>query len=158
MKLQKTNAARILDREGIEYQLRSYPHGNEAIDGMQVAQLLDMDPQRIFKTLVTISNTNQYFVFVIPVSHELDLKKCASLVHMKRIEMIPVKDIQKITGYVRGGCSPIGMNKVYPTFFHETCMHFDTILFSAGKIGLQVEVNAKDIKTLPHIKIADIIV
>lgn len=157
MKLDKTNAMRILDKEGIPYKVHTYAHGKEAIDGMQVAALLNEDPARVFKTLLCISNQKSYYVFVIPVEQELDLKKCAKAVQEKRVEMIPVKDITKVSGYVRGGCSPIGMKKPYVTVLHESCQNYETMIFSGGKIGLQIEMCPNDLKSLLKAEIADII-
>lgn len=157
MKLPKTNAMRILDKAQIAYEVFTYEHGKDMVDGQHVAELLHQDPNTVFKTLVTISNTKEYFVFVVPVAHELDLKKCAKAVHMKSVEMIHVKDIQKITGYIRGGCSPIGMKKCYTTVIHETCLQFSKIMFSGGKIGLQITLSPTDLISLLQAKTADII-
>lgn len=157
MKIQKTNAMRILDQAKLPYEVFTYEHGKDAVDGITVANMLHQDPESVFKTLVTISNTKEYFVFVVPVAHELDLKKCAKAVGVKSVEMIHVKDINKITGYIRGGCSPIGMKKAYTTTFHETCQLFDTIMFSGGKIGCQIAMNPKDCIDLIHASCADII-
>lgn len=148
---------RILDKANLAYKVLTYEHKQEAIDGCHVARLLHQDPQRVFKTLVTITNTGAYAIFVIPVNQELDLKKCAKVLQVKNIEMIHVKDIQKITGYVRGGCSPIGMKKQYQTIVHETCMHFDTIMFSGGKIGIQITMSPIALLTLLHADCADLI-
>lgn len=157
MKTQKTNAMRILDKANIPYTCYEYKHGNEPVDGLHVADLLHQDPLQVFKTLVTISNTKEYFVFVIPVLHELDLKKCAKTVNMKSITMIHVKDINKITGYVRGGCSPIGMKKQYHTTLHDSCQQYNTIMFSGGKIGVQIAMSPIALCTLIHGEYADII-
>ncbi|WP_416326063.1 Cys-tRNA(Pro) deacylase [[Eubacterium] hominis] len=156
-KLQKTNAMRILDREHIPYNIYTYEHGQDAVDGLQVAQMLHQNPEMVFKTLVTIANTKEHYVFVVPVAHELDLKKCAKAVGVKSVEMIHVKDINKVSGYIRGGCSPIGMKKTYVTTFHESCLQFDTIIFSGGKIGVQIEMSPKECINLLHAKCYDII-
>lgn len=157
MKIQKTNAMRILDQAKLPYEVFTYEHGKDAVDGITVANMLHQDPESVFKTLVTISNTKEYFVFVVPVAHELDLKKCAKAVGVKSVEMIHVKDINKITGYIRGGCSPIGMKKAYTTTFHETCQLYDKIMFSGGKIGYQIAMHPKDCIDLIHATCADII-
>lgn len=157
MKIQKTNAMRILDQAKLPYEVYTYEHGKDAVDGTTVANILHQDPERVFKTLVTISNTKEYFVFVVPVAHELDLKKCAKAVGVKSVEMIHVKDINKITGYIRGGCSPIGMKKTYTTTFHETCQLYDKIMFSGGKIGYQIAMHPNDCIDLIHASCADII-
>ena len=111
MKETKTNVMRILEKENINYEAKFYPHGKEAVDGVTVAELTGQDPDQVFKTLVTVSNKKEYFVFVIPVARELDLKKAAKAVGAKSVEMIHVKDINKVTGYIRGGCSPVGMKR-----------------------------------------------
>lgn len=157
MKIQKTNAMRILDSAKISYEVYTYEHGKEAVDGVHVAAMLHQDPEMVFKTLVTVSNTKEYAVFVVPVAHELDLKKCAKAIGAKSVEMIHVKDINKITGYIRGGCSPIGMKKNYQTTFHESCLLYDRIMFSGGKIGLQIAMSPNDCIQLIHAKTADLI-
>ncbi|MEG0469247.1 MAG: Cys-tRNA(Pro) deacylase [Longicatena sp.] len=157
MSNEKTNAMRILDKAKLSYEVLSYPHGKDAVDGMQVASILQQDPSTVFKTLVTLSNTKEYLVFVVPVAYELDLKKGAKVAGVKHIEMIHVKDIQKITGYIRGGCSPIGMKKAYRTFFHESCLSYSHIMFSAGKIGLQLKMHPQDVITLIDAHTSDII-
>lgn len=157
MSNEKTNAMRILDKAKLSYEVLTYPHGKEAVDGMQVASILQQDPSTVFKTLVTLSNTKEYLVFVVPVAHELDLKKAAKIAGVKHIEMIHVKDIQKITGYIRGGCSPIGMKKAYRTFFHESCLLYSYIMFSAGKIGLQLKMHPQDVIPLIDAHTSDII-
>lgn len=139
MKTVKTNVMRILEKEKIPYTGREYPHGKEAVDGVTVAKLLSQDVEAVFKTLVTTDGKHEYFVFVIPVDKELDLKKAAKAVGAKAVEMIHVKDINKVTGYIRGGCSPIGMKKLYKTVFHITAKEREEIAVSAGKIGYQVE-------------------
>lgn len=157
MKITKTNAMRILDTNQIAYQIKEYPHGKDAVEGKEVARLLNQDPEAVFKTLVTQANTKEYLVFVIPVAYELDLKKAAKCAHVKSVEMIPVKQITPITGYVRGGCSPIGMKKQFRTFFHETLILFDEIMFSAGKIGLQCIVEPNAILHLLQAEAVDIV-
>lgn len=157
MKVDKTNAMRFLDKANITYEYHTYEHGKDAVDGISVATLLNEDPEKVFKTLICISNQKKYYVFVIPVKDELDLKKCAKAVHEKSVEMIPVKDITKVSGYVRGGCSPIGMKKQFPTVIHETCILHDTLIFSGGKIGLQIEMNPEELISLLNIEVMDII-
>jgi Cys-tRNA(Pro)/Cys-tRNA(Cys) deacylase len=136
----KTNVMRILESENIPYQAHFYPHGKEAVDGITVAQSLGQNPESVFKTLVTRGAGKGYFVFVIPVAEELDLKKAARAVGEKSVAMLHVAELLPLTGYVRGGCSPIGMKKPFPTVFDETALLLDTICVSAGKIGAQVEV------------------
>lgn len=153
----KTNVMRILDKEKIEYIAHEYPHGKDAVDGVTVAKLLGQNPDYVFKTLVTKGTGRDYYVFVVPVAEELDLKKCAKSVGEKSVEMIPVKDITKVTGYVRGGCSPLGMKKQYKTTFHITATEIPQIIVSAGKIGYQIDLNPEDLIRLTNGKCADII-
>lgn len=152
----KTNVMRTLEKEKIDYKAHEYPHGKEAVDGATVAKSLGQDPDCVFKTLVTTDTKKNYFVFVVPVERELDLKKAARAVKAKTIEMIHVKDIQKITGYIRGGCSPINMKKKYETVYHETAKECETMMVSAGKIGFQVELSPKDLIHMTDGKLADI--
>ena len=135
----KTNAMRVLETNKIPYEVYTYESDGD-FDGQHVAQKIGKSPAQVFKTLVTVAPSKNYYVFVVPVLHELDLKKCAKAVGEKAVEMIPVKDINKVTGYIRGGCSPIGMKKQYVTVVDASCLEFDTIVFSAGKIGYQVEI------------------
>lgn len=144
----KTNVMRMLEQAGVAYTPHSYPHGKEAVDGVTVARLLGLDPQRVFKTLVTRGASSGFCVFVIPAEASLDLKKAARAAGEKSVELLHVAELQKITGYVRGGCSPIGMKKQFPTFFEETAVLFDTILVSAGRIGAQVEANGEALAAL----------
>ncbi|MBR5352691.1 MAG: Cys-tRNA(Pro) deacylase [Bacteroidales bacterium] len=153
----KTNVMRILDKEKIDYKAFEYPHGKEAVDGLTVARLLDEDPKCVFKTLVTQGASGGYFVFVVPVECELDLKKCAKSVGEKSVEMIHVKDITKVTGYVRGGCSPLGMKKQYVTTFHQTARDIGTIMVSAGRIGYQIALAPSDLVALSGGQYADIV-
>lgn len=157
MKIQKTNAMRILDSNRLSYEVLSYAHGTEPVAGLAVAKQLQEDPEQVFKTLVTVANTKEYIVFVIPVAYELHLKKCAKAAGVKSVEMIHVKDINKLTGYVRGGCSPIGMKKQIRTFVHESCTRLPAMMFSGGKIGVQIKMQPDDLLKLIHAKTADII-
>lgn len=152
----KTNAMRILHKEKVPYEARFYPHGKEAVDGVTVAELTGQNPDYVFKTLVTVSNKKEYFVFVLPVARELDLKKAAKAVGAKSVEMIPVKDINKITGYIRGGCSPVGMKKLYHTTYHITARDIPKILVSGGKIGTQIECLPEDLCRITDGQFADI--
>ena len=140
-KEEKTNVMRALEQKKIPYTAHAYPHEEGvAVDGITVAKSLGQDPEQVFKTLVARGASKNIYVFAIPVAENLDLKKAAKAVHEKSIEMVAVKEINGLTGYIRGGCSPIGMKKQYPTVFHETAEIVDSIMVSAGKIGLQVEV------------------
>lgn len=154
--LPKTNAMRILDREKISYRVHTYAHDGEAVDGMHVAALLGVDAARIFKTLVTQGKSGQYYVFVIPAPAELDLKAAAACVGEKHVEMLHVKDLLPVTGYVRGGCSPVGMKKAFPTVIDRTAQDFKTIIVSAGKIGVQVELAPDDLRQAAKAEFGDI--
>ena len=137
----KTNVMRILDKEKISYQAHFYEHNDdEPFDGVSVANKLGQNPEKVFKTLVTQGKSRNFFVFVIPVACELDLKSAAAAVGEKSVEMIHVKDINKITGYIRGGCSPIGMKKQFVTVVDESALNFETIMVSCGRIGTQIEL------------------
>lgn len=140
----KTNAMRILDKAGISYVVREYPHGDEAVDGLRVAELLGQDVNEVYKTLVTKASKN-YYVFVIPVGCELDLKAAARAVGEKSVEMIHVKDINSVTGYIRGGCSPVGMKKLFRTVFHSDIEQLSHVMVSGGKIGLQIQLAPSDL-------------
>ena len=155
--MEKTNVMRILDQKKITYNSYSYVD-TDAISGMEVAHVLNEDPNRVFKTLVTVSNNNNYFVFVVPVNKELDLKKAAKSVGVKSVSMLKQKDLLPLTGYVHGGCSPIGMKKSFLTTFDSNSKNYETIIFSAGKIGYQVEVNLNDLEKIIKLQVADIIV
>ena len=157
VKEEKTNVMRVLDQKKIPYTPHAYPHGDgEAPDGVTVARSLGQDPERVFKTLVTRGASGGYYVFDIPVADTLDLKKAAKAVGEKSIAMLPQKELLPLTGYVHGGCSPVGMKKQFPTVFHETVELFDTICVSAGKIGAQVEVAPADLIALLGAQTADI--
>ncbi len=147
--MEKTNVMRILDQKKIKYNTYEYPHNdNECVDGENVAKLLNQDPKRVFKTLVLQGNDKKYYVCVIPVLAELDLKLAAKCFNVKSLEMIHVKELLGITGYIRGGCSPIGMKKQFQTIIDISSKNYDTIIFSAGKIGYQVEMNPNDLEKI----------
>lgn len=137
---EKTNVMRVLEQHKIAYTPHEYPHGKEAVDGASVAHLLGQDPAQVFKTLVARGKSGGFHVFVIPVEKELDLKKAAKASGEKSVEMVHVKELLGLTGYVRGGCSPVGMKKQLRTVFASQALAQETILVSAGKIGYQVEV------------------
>jgi Cys-tRNA(Pro)/Cys-tRNA(Cys) deacylase len=153
---EKTNVMRLLDQKKLPYTPHFY--GNtEAISATEVAQVLGQEPERVFKTLVTVGGrSKRNFVFVIPAAEELDLKKAAAAVGEKSIEMIHVSEINKLTGYIRGGCSPIGMKKLYTTTIDESAEPLERIFVSAGKIGMQLGINPKDLANLVNAKFADI--
>lgn len=155
----KTNVMRILDQKKIPYNAYTYPHQEGvAVDGVTVAESLGQDSQRVFKTLVTRGASKNYYVFDVPVAENLDLKKAAKAVGEKSIEMIHVSEITALTGYVRGGCSPIGMKKQYRTVLHETALAYETIIVSGGKIGTQVELSPEELLKLVRGTTADVIV
>ncbi len=144
---QKTNVMRLIEQAGYPYVAHCYA-ATEAISGVEVAAALSQDPQHVFKTLVTVGKSGEHYVFVIPVEQELNLKKAAKAVSEKSIEMVKSKELLPLTGYIHGGCSPIGMKKPFVTVVHETAMLFDTIFFSAGKIGYQVEMNPENLQKM----------
>jgi len=157
-KEEKTNVMRVLEQKGIPYTPHTYEHGDTAPDGVSVARMLGQDPEAVFKTLVTRGASGGYYVFDIPVAHTLDLKKAAKAVGEKSIAMLPARELLPLTGYVHGGCSPVGMKKQFPTVFHETCILYDTICVSAGKVGFQVEVRPDDLMALVGAATADVTV
>ncbi len=152
----KTNVMRILDKAKITYKAHTYDHSDGAIDGAAVAEKMGQNPEQVFKTLVTKGAGRDYYVFVVPVLKELDLKKAAKSVGEKHVEMIHVKDINKVTGYIRGGCSPIGMKKQFVTVFDKSAENIETIIVSAGKIGYQIELAPKDLVEIVGAKTAEI--
>ena len=154
--MEKTNVMRILDQKKIKY--KEYYYGNtNAVSGVEVAKVLNEDESKVFKTLVTIAKSKKNYVIMIPVAKELDLKKCAHSVNEKSIEMIPQKDLLPLTGYVHGGCSPIGLKKPFKVVIDSSAQNFDKIIFSGGKIGYQVEVELKELKKVIDCKFDDIV-
>jgi len=153
----KTNAMRILDAKKVSYDMLTYENKDGKIDGVSVAEKISRNPKEVYKTLVAQGNSKNIFVFVIPVAEELDLKKAARAAGEKNVEMLPVKDIQKWTGYIRGGCSPIGMKKEYKTFLDESCLQLDSIIVSAGKIGVQIVLAPNSLKELTKAEIIDVV-
>lgn len=154
---EKTNVMRILDGKKIEYNHYNYLESG-AISGMEVAEALNENPDMVFKTLVTVGKSGNHYVFLLPVNKELDLKKAAKSVGEKNVEMIKSKDLLPLTGYIHGGCSPIGMKKFFKTVIHETASKFDKILFSGGKIGYQIEISLQDLSKVIKYDLADIVV
>lgn len=154
MKVQKTIVEKILDQKKITYQSYSYP-SDKAYDGVTVAGFIGQPVEQVFKTLVTVGNKGNC-VFVVPVNGELDLKKAAKVSGQKYVEMIPQKELLPLTGYIHGGCSPIGMKKLFPTYIDRSCRNFDSIIFSAGKIGRQVQVSIDDLSKLVNAKIEQV--
>lgn len=158
-KTAKTNVMRQLDRAKIAYEIREYPHEEGvAVDGVTVARTMGQDPETVFKTLVARGASGGLYVFDIPVADSLDLKKAAKAVGEKAVSMLHQKELLPLTGYVHGGCSPVGMKKQYPTVFHETAEIVDTITVSAGKIGYQVELAPAALMELVGASTADLTV
>ncbi|QQY80898.1 Cys-tRNA(Pro) deacylase [Keratinibaculum paraultunense] len=153
----KTNAIRILENYGIRYNVITYDNNDGKIDGVSVSQKIGKSLKEVFKTLVAQGESGNIYIFIIPVSEELDLKKAAKMTGEKKVGMLPVKDITKYTGYIRGGCSPIGMKKDYPTFIHESALNLDTIVVSGGKIGVQIELSVDELQQITNALVADLI-
>lgn len=152
----KTNVMRVLEQHKITYAAHEYEHGKEAVDGASVAKMLGQDPAHVFKTLVARGKSGGFHVFVIPVEKELDLKKAAKAAGEKAVELVHVKELLSLTGYVRGGCSPVGMKKAFPTVFDESVNTIPTVMVSAGKIGYQIECSPADLVALVRASTAPI--
>lgn len=155
-KIKKTNAMRELESAGVGYEIKEY-EVDEDLSGVHAAESLGEDPAKVFKTLVTRSNSNDFVVFVIPVAEELDLKKAAQVSGHKSVHMLAVKELKDITGYIRGGCSPLAMKKLYPTFIHLSALEHDTIACSAGQRGIQLIVNPKELASVVSAQFVDIV-
>ena len=154
-KEEKTNVMRVLDSKKVEYKSHNYL-ASGAVSGTEVAHVLGQNPDSVFKTLVTVSKSKKYYVFLVPVEKELDLKKAAAVVGEKKIERLKSKELLGLTGYIHGGCSPIGMKKFFRTTVDETAKNYETIMFSAGKIGYQVEMNPADLEKVIRFEYANI--
>ena len=152
---EKTNVMRVLAQKKIAYKSYTY-EADATLSGAEIAGILGEDVKKVFKTLVTEGDDRNHYVFVIPVARELDLKKAAKVVSEKSVEMIPQKELLPLTGYVHGGCSPIGMKKFFRTTIDETAKDYDTFFFSGGKVGFQVEVNPKDLEKVIRFEYADV--
>lgn len=152
----KTNAMRILDKNKVPYTVHTY-ECEEFIDGVHIADMLGQSYERSFKTLVAVGKSGSYYVYDIPVDQELDMKKAAKAVGEKAVELIHVKDIYSITGYIRGGCTPIGMKKKYPSVLHSSIMNYETVIISGGRLGSQIEIAPADLVRILQAKVADII-
>jgi len=144
-KISKTNAVRLLDQQNVSYSLFEYEVNDGKIDGVSVAQKIDQPVEKVFKTLVATGGPGKVYVFLVPVAAELNLKAAAKVAEAKKIEMLPVKDLLSLTGYVRGGCSPLGMKKLFPTFIDDSAKQLDTMIVSAGKIGMQIHLKPDDL-------------
>lgn len=152
---EKTNAIRSLAQKKLRFVTHDY-RASGAVSGLEVARALGQDPNCAFKTLVTVGRSGAHYVFLVPVSGELDLKKAAAAAKEKSVEMIPQKELLPLTGYVHGGCSPIGMKKFFPTFVDSSAASFPTILFSGGRIGLQIEMSAEELSRAIPFRLADL--
>lgn len=153
---EKTNVMRILEQKKVKYNSYSYA-STQAISGMEVATALNQDPNCVFKTLVTVGTSRNNYVFLVPVNKELNLKKAAKSVNEKKVEMIKSKELLPLTGYIHGGCSPIGMKKQFKTVINITAQNFEKIIFSAGKIGYQVEMSLENLQKVINFTLADIV-
>ena len=153
--MQKTNAMRILDKNKVEYEIKTYDES--LTSGELVAETLGEKKEEVFKTLVTVSNNGEHFVFVIPVAETLDLKKAAKVAGVKSVEMLKQKDLLPLTGYIHGGCSPVGMKKQFKTFVHKSAEDLECFCVSGGHVGMQVKLDPKDLKKVINFEYADII-
>ena len=156
-KEENTNVMRLLEQAKVEYKHYSYAN-TDAISGVEVAEVLGQNVDKVFKTLVTVGKSGEHYVFVVPVAEELDLKKAANAVGEKSIAMVKSKELLGLTGYIHGGCSPIGMKKFFQTVIHQSAEDFDTIIFSGGKIGYQVEVSLEGLRKVIAFTTTDIVV
>lgn len=155
-KINKTNAARLLDQAGVPYELIAYEVDESDLSATHLATTIGEDIDTVFKTLVLHGDKTGHFVCVIPGNEEVDLKKAARVSGNKKCDLIPMKELLPTTGYIRGGCSPVGMKKLFPTFIHETCILFEHIFVSAGQRGLQFKINPDDLVQFVHATVADI--
>ncbi|MEQ6377497.1 Cys-tRNA(Pro) deacylase [Bacillaceae bacterium S4-13-58] len=157
-KAEKTNAVRLVEQKKVPYELLRYEiKDGESVDGISVSEKIGYSYEYVYKTLVARAGRNDFYVFVVPVAKELDLKKAAKVVGQKKVEMIAVKELLGITGYVRGGCSPIGMKKSFPTYIEKTATALDFIIVSAGKIGMQLKLSPQDLAEVSRAEFADIV-
>lgn len=154
----KTNAVRLLDSKKVPYTLKTYEAPEGFLDGVSVAKATGTEPERVFKTLVTQGSSKEYYVCIIPVEKELDLKKAAKYFGEKKIEMILARDITKVTGYIKGGCSPLGMKKLFKTAIDQNASHFENIVVSAGKVGMQMDLPLKSLIEMSDAGLADLTV
>lgn len=152
----KTNAVRLLDLKKVDYILHEYDAPDGFLDGLSVAKATGIEPERVFKTLVAQGASREFYVCVIPVAQELDLKKAAKHFGEKKLEMIPAKDITKVTGYIKGGCSPVGMKKQFRTAIDESARNFERIVVSAGKVGLQMDLPLQSLVEAASAELAEL--
>ena len=153
----KTNAMRILDKAGIPYKIYTYEQKDGLVDGISVAGKIGQPFEKVYKTLVTQGASREYYVFIVPVNEELNLKAASKSVNEKNVEMIKSTDITKVTGYIRGGCSPVGMKKEYKTVLDSSCNRVDRLIVSAGKIGYQIEIATADLIRLIRCEVESIV-
>ena len=153
---EKTNVMRILDGKKVPYKAHTYKP-DASMSGVEIAALLGEEPAKVFKTLVTVGRSGQHYVFVIPVAEELNLKKAAAASGEKAIAMIKQKELLPLTGYIHGGCSPIGMKKPFPTWIHESALEQETVFVSAGKVGFQIEIEAEALSETAGCRFADLV-
>ncbi|MDR1072210.1 MAG: Cys-tRNA(Pro) deacylase [Treponema sp.] len=158
MKISKTNAARLLDHAGIAYELTAYRFDENDLSSSHAAEALNEPVERVFKTLVLKGDTSGYFVCVVPGDSEVDLKKAAKVSGNKRCDLIPQKDLLPLTGYIRGGCSPVGMKKHFPAYIHETCLLYKSVFVSAGRLDLQIKIGTADLIKITKAETVDLIV
>lgn len=154
--MQKTNAMRILDKAKIEYEVFEYD--STITNGEKVAESLSEEKKLVFKTLVTVANTKEYFVFVVPVAETLDLKKAAKVAGVKSIEMLPQKELLPLTGYIHGGCSPVGMKKPFKTFINDSASYFEKIYVSGGRVGVQIKISPYDLQKMTKCEFVDLLI
>ena len=154
--IKKTNAMRMLDKAGVKYEAMEYVYDENDLDGHHVAEFFGLPYENVFKTLVARGDSGEYMVFCLSVDDEVDLKKAARLAGEKRVEMIHVKDLLNVTGYIRGGCSPIGMKKKYKTFFDEMILLLDEVYVSAGQRGMQLKLDPQDLIDLTEAKVGEL--
>ncbi|MGL4335608.1 MAG: Cys-tRNA(Pro) deacylase [Turicibacter sp.] len=157
MAFAKTNAMRQLDAKKVKYQVLTYDASDAKIDGLSVADKINQNPNDVYKTLITVAGSKKNYVFIIPVLAELDFKKAARLTSEKKIELLPVGELFSETGYIRGGCSPIGMKKLFPTFVSECAYQKQNIIVSGGKIGIQIQLNPNELLDMTSANFADVI-
>ncbi|MDR1220536.1 MAG: Cys-tRNA(Pro) deacylase [Treponema sp.] len=157
MKISKTNAARLLDHAGMAYELIAYRFDENDLSASHAAEALNEPVERVFKTLVLKGDKSGYFVCAVPGDSEVDLKKAAKVSGNKRCDLIPQKDLLPLTGYIRGGCSPVGMKKHFPAYIHETCLLYESVFISAGQRGLQMKIGTADLIKITKAETADLI-
>ena len=155
--MKNTNAIRILEAQKIKFTFHNYEFNEEELDAVSVANKINAETEQVFKTLIAIGADNNHYVFVIPGNYELNLKKAAIAAGVKKIEMIKMKDLLEVTGYIRGGCSPIGMKKLFSSFVDESALLFENIYISAGQRGMQIFINPNDLVTIINAKFSDLI-